>query len=310
MSAPIRHERIEANGLEFHVNACGEGDRLALCLHGFPELGLSWEAQLPALAGAGYRAWAPDLRGYGKSSRPGALADYAIEHLLDDVAGLIDASGAKETVLLAHDWGAMIAWYFASQRVRPLDRLVILNGPPPGGIERPRSSFFSRAAWRNFYVLPLQFPWFPERALARNHHGALVAVFTGRMAGRPEKLSREHLAAFRAAAAEPGATTAMLNYYRALIRGGGLRRLAAKGFPKIETPTLLIWGDADPILTPDNLTDVERWVADATVRYLHGVGHWTQQEAPDEVNEILCRWLAGDEVPGAREPSSPERPQN
>ena len=100
MRAPIRHERIEANGLAFHVNACGEGDRLALCLHGFPELGLSWEAQLPALAGAGYRAWAPDLRGYGKSSRPGALADYAIEHLLDDVAGLIDAAGAKETVFL------------------------------------------------------------------------------------------------------------------------------------------------------------------------------------------------------------------
>ena len=307
MSAEIRHERIQANGLDFHVNACGESERLALCLHGFPELGLSWDAQLPALAAAGYRAWAPDLRGYGGTTRPSDLADYGIEHLMDDVAGLIDASGAKETVLLAHDWGAMIAWQFAAQRVRPLDRLVIVNGPPPGGAERPRPSIFSRAFWRSFYVVALQLPRLPERALARNDYQALAAFFTGRMAGRPEKISPAHLAAFRAAAAEPGALTAMVNYYRALIRGGGMRRLAAAGFPKIETPTLLIWGDADPILTPDNLGDVDRWVTDATVRYLHGVGHWTQQEAPDEVNEILCAWLANEEVPGAREPSLAER---
>ena len=99
MSAEIRHERVQANGLDFHVNACGESDRLALCLHGFPELGLSWDAQLPALAAAGYRAWAPDLRGYGGTTRPSDLADYGIEHLMDDVAGLIDACRLGEVVL-------------------------------------------------------------------------------------------------------------------------------------------------------------------------------------------------------------------
>ena len=288
------------------MNACGESDRLALCLHGFPELGLSWDAQLPVLAAADYRAWAPDLRGYGGTTRPRDLADYAIEHLMDDVAGLIDASGAKETVLLAHDWGAMIGWQFAAQRVRPLDRLVILNGPPPGGGERSMPGIFSRAFWRSFYVLPLQLPRLPERMLARNDYRGLTAAFTGRMTGRRGAISPEHLAAFRAAAAEPGALTAMVNYYRALIRGGGMRRMAAAGSPRIETPTLLIWGDADPILTPDTLGDLDRWVANSTVRYLHGVGHWTQQEAPEEVNEILCAWLANEEVPGAREPSPPQ----
>ena len=129
---PIHSERVRANGLDFHVNACGDGDRLALFLHGFPELGHSWRHQLPVLAELGYRAWAPDLRGYGRSDRPVGLDAYAIEKLVDDVGGLIDAAGTRETVLIAHDWGAMIAWQFAAHRVRPLSRLVVMNGPAPG----------------------------------------------------------------------------------------------------------------------------------------------------------------------------------
>ncbi len=100
----IRPERVHANGLDFHVNTCGEGDRLALCLHGFPEIGYTWRHQLPLLASLGYKAWAPDLRGFGQSDKPKGVGSYAVEHLVDDVAALIDASGAKETLLLAHDW--------------------------------------------------------------------------------------------------------------------------------------------------------------------------------------------------------------
>ena len=95
----IRHERVAANGLRFHVLAAGQGDRLALCLHGFPELAFSWRHQLPVLAEEGWLAWAPDLRGYGETDRPVGRDEYAIEKLMDDVAGLIDASGARETLL-------------------------------------------------------------------------------------------------------------------------------------------------------------------------------------------------------------------
>ena len=105
MNAEIRSERIHANGLDFHLNTCGDGDRFALCLHGFPEIGYSWRHQLPLLASLGYRVWAPDLRGFGQSDKPKGVRQYAFEHLIDDVAALIDASGAKETMLLAHDWG-------------------------------------------------------------------------------------------------------------------------------------------------------------------------------------------------------------
>src|SRR5215470_11147006 len=104
----VRHESVQANGLRFHVAACGEGDRLALCLHGFPECWFSWRYQMPFLARLGYRVWAPDLRGYGDTDRPPRLADYAMETLLEDVAQLIDAARPASTVLIAHDWGAVI----------------------------------------------------------------------------------------------------------------------------------------------------------------------------------------------------------
>src|SRR3954469_2065681 len=96
---PIRTAFVEANGLTFEVDQCGDGDPLALCLHGFPECAFSWRYQLPFLASLGYTAWAPNLRGYGRSSRPNRVRDYALPELIADVAGLIDAAGKRSTVL-------------------------------------------------------------------------------------------------------------------------------------------------------------------------------------------------------------------
>ncbi len=298
MSAEIRSERIQANGLDFHVNTCGEGDRLALCLHGFPEIGYSWRHQLPLLASLGYRAWAPDLRGYGRSDRPEGVEAYAIEHLLEDVGAIIDASGAKDTLLLAHDWGVMIAWQFASHRVRPLDRLVILNGPPPGTGQRP-GRMTLRQLKRSFYVFLFQLPRLPELLLASRNYKAIEGVFTGRMTGRPERFTKEDIQVYKEASSRPGALTAGINYYRAVVRGGGFKRVAERGFPVIEAPTLMIWGEDDPVLIPSTTDDAGRFVKDLTLRFLPGVGHWAQQEAPEEVNEMLSAWLAGEPVPGS-----------
>ncbi len=298
MSAEIRSERIHANGLDFHVNTCGEGDRLALCLHGFPEIGYSWRHQLPLLASLGYRAWAPDLRGYGASDRPEGIESYAIEHLVDDVGALIDASGAKETPLLAHDWGVMIAWQFASHRVRPLDRLVIFNGPPPGTGERT-GRMTLRQLKRFFYVFFFQLPGLPERVLAARDYRAIEGVFKGRMAGRPERFSDEDLRIYKEAMSRPGALTAGINYYRGRLRGGGAKRIAARGFPVIETPTLMIWGEDDKIQLPSSIDGAGDLVKDLTLRFLPGVGHWVQQEAPEEVNGMLSAWLGGQPVPGS-----------
>jgi pimeloyl-ACP methyl ester carboxylesterase len=291
----IRHERIQAGNLTFHVAACGEGERLALCLHGFPESWFSWRHQLPLLARLGWRAWAPDLRGYGETDRPPRREDYAIELLMDDVANLIDASGARETMLLAHDWGAIIAWYFAMRKLRPLSRLVILNVPHPGPMTREiRRLSQLRRSW---YALFFQIPGLPDRLLAARGARAVGDLIL-RSACDPSRFPPEVLAEFRRAASGPGATTAMLNYYRALFHGGA-RRQQALGYPRIDTPTLMLWGEEDVALTKQTTVGTAAWVSDLTLRYLPGVSHWVQQEAPETVNAMLEAWLLGREVPEA-----------
>ncbi|MGH2899829.1 MAG: alpha/beta fold hydrolase, partial [Solirubrobacteraceae bacterium] len=234
MSPQIRSEEVRANGLRFKLLAAGSGDRLALCLHGFPELAFSWRHQLPVLAEQGWRAWAPDLRGYGGSDRPSGLDAYAIEKLMDDVAGLIDASGAKETMLIAHDWGGVIAWYFALRKIRLLSRLVVMNLPHPALFERNLRDGW-RQRLRSWYVLFFQLPWLPE-ALFGMRRAKLVGDAFRNMAVDKSRFPDEVLEVYRRAAREPGALTAMINYYRALVRGGGRRRMASLGYPRIEVP--------------------------------------------------------------------------
>lgn len=294
----FRHERVAANGIEFHVASCGDpqSERLALLLHGFPECWYSWRLQMPVLAELGYRVWAPDLRGYGETERPPHLRDYAIEKLLDDVAGLIDASGAREVVLIAHDWGAVIAWYFAMRRLRPLDRLVIMNLPHPGPFEKVLRSW--KQVRKSWYAAFFQVPRLPEALLRANDYRAIREAFVGAAIDK-SRFPDEVVQVYREAAARPGALTAMLNYYRALVRGGGGDRQRALGYPIIDVPTLMIWGEEDVALSIESTYGTERWVRDLTLRYLPGVSHWVQQEAPETVNAMLRAWLRGETVPEA-----------
>ena len=291
----IRTEFVNANGLRFEVDVCGDGERLALCLHGFPEHSFSWRLQLPLLAQLGYRAWAPNLRGYGHSSRPEGMEAYSIENLLADVAGLIDASGCRETVLLAHDWGAVIAWYFAMRKVRPLTHLVICNVPHPAAARRALSGNLAQLR-KSWYVLFFQLPSLPEALLGRNGARA-VGDAIQRSSEAPERFPEEVLDVYRRNAAQPGALTAMINYYRALVRGGGARRQQQAGFPVIETPTLMIWGEEDVALTKETTYGTEEYVRDLTIRYLPRVSHWVQQEAPETVNAMIEAFLRGRPVP-------------
>lgn len=283
-----------AGGLRFHVAACGEGERLALCLHGFPECWYSWRHQMPLLADLGYRVWAPDLRGYGESDKPVGLREYAIERLLGDVAALIDASGSRSTTLIAHDWGAIIAWYFAIRRVRPLERLAIMNVP------HPFAALPAIRTWKQFirswYVLFFQLPWLPERLLGARSQRAIGEAFR-RSCVNPEQFPDAVLEVFRQAAARPGALTAMLNYYRAFIRGGGARRQKRLGPRTIETPTLMLWGEQDVALTRETTYGTAAFVSDLTLRYLPQASHWVQQDAPETVNRMLRAWLSGGAVP-------------
>jgi len=298
----IRHEVVHANGLRFHVAACGAGERLALCLHGFPECWYSWRHQLPLLARLGYRAWAPDLRGYGESDRPPQREDYAIERLLEDVAGLIDVSRARSTILLAHDWGAVIAWYFAMRKTRPLQRLVIMNVPHPAPMELALRGWRQKA--RSWYVLFFQIPRLPEALLRGRNCRAIGDAFRN-MAVDKSRFPDEVLQVYRDNAARPGALTAMINYYRALVRGGGAARQGALGYPAIDTPTLMIWGEHDSALGKETTYGTDAYVRSLTICYLPNVSHWVQQEAPETANAMLEAWLTGQPVPEATTPPRP-----
>ena len=293
--------RVTANHINFEVLTMGSGDRLALCLHGFPEHAFSWRFQMPVLARLGYRVWAPNLRGYGATDSPPGLQFYQTESLVADVVGLIEAAGARETLVVAHDWGGLLAWIVAMRHPHLVHRLVILNVPHPACFVRE----FRRPSQvlRSWYMLFFQVPVLPE---------LLMGIRGARLIARAIRLTSSDRARFppevtevyRQNAARKGGLTAMLNWYRGLLRGGGLRRCRDSGFPKIQAPTLVLWGGADRFFTARALLCTEEFVADLTLRLLPGVSHWVQQEAPEAVNAMLDAWLSAARVPEYAEVTS------
>lgn len=278
---------VEANGLTFEVAQAGEGDHLALCLHGFPELHYSWRHQIPLLTRMGYRVWAPNLRGYGGTSRPEGVRSYAMDRLVGDVVALIEASGASKVTLLAHDWGAIVAWAFAITHPAALDRLVIMNVPHPKVAMREIKRW--RQLRRSWYIYFFQLPWLPEKLLSRGG-GKAVGKLIADTSCNPEAFGPDVRAIYSEAAMRPGARTAMLNYYRALLRH---RDSLDMGDFRVDVPTLMLWGEEDVALNIRCTEGTEEWVPDLTLKRFPGVSHWVQQDAPEQVNAALEQWLTG-----------------
>jgi epoxide hydrolase 4 len=281
----ITQRFISVNGVELELAECGTGDKLALCLHGFPELNYSWRFQMPMLAERGWKVWAPNLRGYGGSEKPEGIKAYRLDTLIEDVGALIDASGAKEVMLIAHDWGAIIAWHFAIKRLRPLTRLVIMNVPHPKVAEREIRHW--RQFKKSWYIFFFQLPWLPERMMGGNGARGIKGAFYN-MAVDKSRFGRDVLQTYANAALRPGSITAMINFYRALLRTPDMRNI---GDARIETPTLMIWGEEDAALNIHCTEGTEAWVPNFTLHRLPKVSHWVQQEAPEKVNALLGEWL-------------------
>lgn len=245
-----------------------EGDGpLVVLLHGFPESRRAWRRQLPALARAGFRAVAPDLRGYGDSPKPRDVDAYRMTELVGDVAELIESLGGR-CVLVGHDWGALVAWFVAMMRPELVTRLAILNVPHPYAFARElRRSRKQRL--RSFYQLFFQLPLLPElfwrlfgRALMR------------RMSGEDYSWS---------------SLRPMFHYYRALRRTRGQLRPLMR---RIDVPVLLIWGSDQSIFIPETLTGLEEWVPDLRIEYITGARHFVQHDAPEKVNELLIAFAS------------------
>ncbi len=282
----IAIRRVAANGLDFEVAEAGSGDHLALCLHGFPELHFSWRHQMPLLAAMGYRVWAPNQRGYGASSRPAGVENYTMDRLVADVAALFDASGASKLTLIAHDWGGAVAWNFAIHRVRPIERLAVMNLPHPYGFAAALRHWPQRR--RSWYIAFFQLPWLPEAWLGANDARRIRGAFRG-MAIDKSRFPDDVLDVYAAAARRPGALTAMVDWYRAAVRHRD--RMQVRNGGRVDVPTLVVWGEGDTALGLETLDGTDRFVADLTIRRLPGVSHWVQQEAPEAVNAILTEWL-------------------
>jgi pimeloyl-ACP methyl ester carboxylesterase len=232
--------RVPANGISFEVATMGAGDRLALCLHGFPEHAISWRHQMPLLAKLGYRVWAPNLRGYGATDSPQEISAYRTKTLVEDVAALIQAANAKEILLIAHDWGGALAWILAMRRPELIHRLAILNVPHPACFARELHRFHQlRKSWYMFFF---QIPALPEYLLGRDHARMIGRMFRNGARSR-SRFPDDVIDVYRDNASRPGGLTAMLNWYRAFFQGRKSGQgSAAGGFPKITTPTLFPLG--------------------------------------------------------------------
>jgi pimeloyl-ACP methyl ester carboxylesterase len=284
MAEPWAHHEEIVNGIRIHWVEQGRGP-LVVLLHGFPEFWYSWRRQIPVLAER-FRVVAPDLRGYNLSEKP--RSGYDVETLTDDVLALVHYLGEERAYIVGHDWGGLLAWIFAIRFPEATRKLVVMNAPHPARfqelVRRPRQFL------RSTYVLFFQLPRVPELILGANH-GWLIGKMLQRSAVEKDAFSAEDLRRYREASSRPGALTGGLNYYRA----ARLNRLPQD--QTVRVPTLLLWGVHDPALGRELTEGLERWVPDLTVQHLD-CGHWTQQEAPEEVNRHLLGFLGEGQADG------------
>ena len=312
-----RERTVEVNGVRLRLLEAGPaGGPLVVLTHGFPELAYSWRHQIPALAGAGYRVVAPDQRGYGGSSRPDRIADYAIDALCADVVGLIDQAGAERAAVVGHDWGAVVAWSVPLLHPDRVSAVAGLAVPPVPRPLTPPTEAFRRIFGDNFfYILYFQEPGVADAEMDADPHRALLRMLGGMRAPRDDAEAMRMLTpgpeGFIERLAEPESLPAWLSeaeldhYVSEFSRTGFTGALnwyrnfesnwLIMGNPCAETisvPALFVGGTDDPVL---KFTKTNR--AHEVVRgpyrevMLDGAGHWIQQERPDEVNAELLAFL-------------------
>ncbi len=280
----LARREILANGVRLHLVEAGAGPPVLL-LHGFPEFSYGWRRQLPALAAAGFRAVAPDLRGYNLSDKPPRVADYRPETLIADVAGLIRHLGGR-VALVGHDWGGILAWGVAARHPELVERLVILNAPHPAAMLRELRTV--RQLMKSWYVFFFQLPRLPEWLVRRRDFAFLDKIFR-RDPTRPGVFGDEDIRRYKEALSRPGALTAALNYYRAAFRRGPRR--PGCDVRRVDVPTLLLWGEQDRYLGVRLSQGLEEWVPDLRVVYFPDASHWIHVEAAAEVNRWLVEFL-------------------
>jgi pimeloyl-ACP methyl ester carboxylesterase len=284
----LHFAEIATNGIHLHVAQAGPADGpLVLLLHGFPEYWYGWRSQIPALAQAGLRVWAPDQRGYNLSDKPRQVRDYRLDTLAADVAGLIEAAGVEQADVVGHDWGGAVAWQVAMDFPERVNRLAVLNCPHPWVMRRHllRSP---RQMLRSSYILGFQIPWLPEKIAQMGNWRLMVRALT--RSSRPGTFSEADFDEYRRAWSQPGAFRSMLNWYRALVRHPP-RDSSEK---HIHVPALLIWGERDKFLGKEMAQPSIDLCDDGRLVVFDEATHWVQHEESLRVNDLLINFLCED----------------
>jgi pimeloyl-ACP methyl ester carboxylesterase len=241
-----------------------------------------------ATPGERFTAVAPDLRGYNETDSP--AWGYELDVLVNDVVSLIRELGPTKAILVGHDWGGVIAWALAIAYPQRVERLIVLNAPHPARFAEELGRNW-RQMLRSWYMVFFQLPFLPEAAISYDDYAGLERIFRG-TAVDSSHFGDEDIRMFKAALSRPGALTAALNYYRALMRQGS-RGMFRGTDMRVHAPTLMIWGEQDMALGKELTYGTERFVPDLRIRYLPRCSHWVQQECPMEVNSAILEFLSG-----------------
>lgn len=303
---------IDTNGIRMAVHELGAGPPVIL-LHGFPELAFSWRHQLPALAAAGYRAIAPDQRGYGATDKPGGVADYTIQHLIGDVVGLLDAYNLERALFVGHDWGALVLWQMALLEPERMAGLINLNIPffprtPVDPISLMRDFLGDDFYIVNFQdsneadlkcdadpghvfdvmmrknqITRAQFDALPKEKKAFNLIAALART---ELSGEPLLTEDEHRVYTKAYQA--GGFAGPINRYRNWTHNWESTKEVEQ---IVKVPTLFMGAEDDVIVAPAQIEAMKPHVPELEIHIIKKCGHWTQQEKPGEVNSVMLEWL-------------------
>jgi pimeloyl-ACP methyl ester carboxylesterase len=313
----IKHHYVNTNGIRMHVAESGEGFPVVMC-HGFPEIWYSWRHQIKALAEAGFRAIAPDQRGYGDTDCPQPIEAYAQKQIVADIAGMLDALGIGKCVIVGHDWGGMTAWNAPLMYPGRIERVIGINTPfIPRAPIKPTDAMRAMAGGNFHYILYFQTPGVAEAELERDVARSLRGFYRDPVQIDPEQMRKAppgvfgpkggglldrfadgahgkfltdadfevFVKAFKKTGFRGG-----LNWYRNIDRNW---EDAAKLPSRIEQPALMITAELDVVLRPEMAEGMSNWVPNLRKTVLvKGSGHWTQQEKPAEVNAAMLEFLS------------------
>ena len=291
----FKSEYAEVNGVRLHYVSQGHG-KLLMFVHGFPEFWYEWKNQLEEFS-QDYQAVAPDMRGYNLSSKPEGLDAYTTEPLVEDLRALAEHLGHRKFILIAHDWGGIVAWHFANRHPDWLEKLIIINAPHMGVFARELASNPEQQE-SSQYVLFFRSPEAEKVLSANNYSGLWQALTSGDV---PTAFTDEDQERYIEAWSQPGALTGGLNYYRAAAFAPP--KLGEEAGPEaqsvvedkesfmINVPTLVIWGEKDTALRLGNLEGLDEYVPNLTIKRVPDGSHWVVHEQPGLVNSLIREFI-------------------